>query len=497
MSRAVLSPMIVAGNATNARFPIHFPANLDSDATIRRDIASAYLAAGARVVSWVVVSAFVYRRSGPGAFALLALVRGTLGLLNYATVGLAPAMIHFLPKRSRPSEQLAATLVDGADPPPIDYAPAEATALRESPDALYCNGVALAWTAAVIACGMLAGYEAWFKHRHGTMSGVAPSILPLFLTTMGMGTILRLASDPASALLQVRGKLAGDNVLLGGAELAWMGFTIAGGATLVAVGIGFLAAAAALLLSRSWWAFRLSGVLLPTKHPIHLAVVRALLGFGAIVTLAQVADFLYAPTDYILIDRLLRPIDIAAYAPAVQIDGGLLLLAMALASVVLPRAALAHAANDRAALRRYYLRGTFASAALLASAATLIWLISSVLLRIWLGNSMPATLAEETRAILPLVLVNSVIGGSSAVGRSILLGAGRVRALAIAALASGAANVVCSYSFVRMGGAGLRGIVLGTSVALIGRCLLWMPWYVLKTLLAREVRVIGEDHAKM
>jgi len=454
---------------------------LDSDATIRRDIASAYLAAGARVASWIVVSAFVYRRSGPGAFAMLALVRGTLGLLNYATVGLAPAMIHFLPKRSRPSEQLAPPLVDGADPPPIDYAPAEATALRESPDALYCNGVALAWSAAIVACGVLAVYEAWFAHRHGTMSGVRPSILPLFLTTMGAGTILRLASDPASALLQVRGKQAHDNAMLAGAEVAWMAFTVAGGATLPAVGISYMLAGAGLVLSRSWLAFRLSGVLLPTTHPIRLAVVRALLGFGAIVTLAQMADFLYAPTDYILIDRLLRPIDIAAYAPAVQIDGGLLLLAMALASVVLPRAAVAHAANDRRALRQYYLRGTAASAALLAAAATLIWLISPWLLFAWLGNSMPAT-----RALLPLMLVNSVLGGSSAVGRSILLGAGRVRALAMAALASGAANVVCSYLFVQIGGAGLRGIVLGTSVALVGRCALWMPWYVLRTLLGKE-----------
>jgi O-antigen/teichoic acid export membrane protein len=454
---------------------------LGSDTTIRRDIASAYLAAGARVVSWIVVSAFVYRRGGPGAFALLALVRATLGLLNYATVGLAPAMIHFLPKRSRPSEQLAATVVDGADPPPIDYAPAEATALSESPDTLYCNGVALAWTAAVVACGLLVLYEAWFNHRHSATPGVRSSVLPLFLTTMGMGTILRLASDPASALLQVRGRLAGDNALLAGAEFGWMVSTVVGGATLPAVGVSFMIAGGLLLLTRSWWAYLLSGVLLPTKHPIRGEIVRALLGFGAIVTLAQVADFLYAPTDYILIDRLLGPISIAAYAPAVQIDGGLLLLAMALASVVLPRAAMAHAANDRAALRRYYLQGTAVSAALLTVVAALIWLISPWLLFAWLGNPMILT-----RAILPLVLINGVIGGSSAVGRSILLGAGRVRALATAALASGAANVVCSYMFVRIGGFGLRGIVLGTSVALIGRCALWMPWYVLRTLLVPE-----------
>jgi len=29
---------------------------------------------------------------------------------------------------------------------------------------------------------------------------------------------------------------------------------------------------------------------------------------------------------------------------------------------------------------------------------------------------------------------------------------------------------------------GLRGIVLGTIVAVMGRCALWMPWYVMRTL---------------
>src|SRR5258706_5445789 len=62
------------------------------DGTMRRDILSAYAASGARVMSWVIVSALVYRRSPP-AFAVLALVRGTIGVLNYAALGLLPAMI--------------------------------------------------------------------------------------------------------------------------------------------------------------------------------------------------------------------------------------------------------------------------------------------------------------------------------------------------------------------------------------------------------------------
>ena len=84
--------------------------------------------------------------------------------------------------------------------------------------------------------------------------------------------------------------------------------------------------------------------------------------------------------------------------------------------------------------------------------------------------------------ILPLVLIHTVVGGSSGVGRSILLAVGKVRPFTIAVLIAGTANVILSFVFVHYGGMGLRGIVLGTILAVIGRCAIWMPWYVLKTL---------------
>jgi len=54
-------------------------------------------------------------------------------------------------------------------------------------------------------------------------------------------------------------------------------------------------------------------------------------------------------------------------------------------------------------------------------------------------------------------------------------------------LIAGAVNVIASICFVRYLDLGLRGIVLGTIVAVVGRCAIWMPWYVLRTL-RREAR---------
>jgi O-antigen/teichoic acid export membrane protein len=205
--------------------------------------------------------------------------------------------------------------------------------------------------------------------------------------------------------------------------------------------------------------------------------VRRLLALGALVSLAQVADFLYAPTDYILINRLISPRAVAYYAPAVQIDAALLLVVGAISTVLLPKAAVAHTAGDHAALRRYFVRGTLVSGGLLLLAGACVYFLSPWIFRLWLGDALP-----QTQAILPLVLVHTVVGGSSGVGRAILLGMGKVKPFAIAALVAGVANVVLSYTFVKVFGLGLNGIVYGTIVAVVGRCVLWQPWYVLRAL---------------
>jgi len=106
-----------------------------------------------------------------------------------------------------------------------------------------------------------------------------------------------------------------------------------------------------------------------------------------------------------------------------------------------------------------------------------VWAGSPWIFELWLGDSMPAT-----RAILPLVLVHTVVGGSSAVGRSILLGMGKVKPFTISVLLAGVGNVLLSYVFVRYMGLGLEGIVLGTIIAVTARCAIWTPWYVLRAL---------------
>src|SRR2546423_72708 len=90
-------------------------------ANFSRDVASAYLASISRVLSWVIISAIVFRRSTE-AFALLALVRGTLGILNYVSLGLLPAMIRAFAVESARTAVPVVAVSEDAPAPALAYA---------------------------------------------------------------------------------------------------------------------------------------------------------------------------------------------------------------------------------------------------------------------------------------------------------------------------------------------------------------------------------------
>jgi len=429
--------------------------------SLSRDLLSAYFVSTARFAAWLIISAIVYRRLGVGAFALLALVRSSLVILNYSTLGLAPAIIRYVAAARNTDASAAA-----ADPQALVRVCSSALAL-----AACCGLMGLA------LCVVYAlGFDRLFRLPPGMdMNDVfGPALL------IGIGTVLRVVGDAPGASLQALGRLPLDNCLQASADLLWLALTpayLAMQSSLHAVAAAYAVSAAASAFARWIAAGLVTGVLVPRWRAIDRLTVVALLSFGGLVVLAQAADYLYAPIAHILINRLVSAEAVAVYSPAIQIDAGLLLLSGGLAAVLLPRSAIAHAAGDLAALRRYYLRGTLAATALLVIGAAVVWLAADAIFRIWLKDPMHAT-----QAILPLVLIHTVIGGASSVGRSVLLASGHVRPFTISVLIGGLANAALGYALARFAGLGLHGIVLGTILAVTARCAVWMPWYVLRTL---------------
>jgi O-antigen/teichoic acid export membrane protein len=452
---------------------------------MRRDLVSAYLASATRFGSSVIVSALVFRFVGAAEFAMLALVRGTIGLLNYTSLGLAPALIHRAANSTRgtlPALTLPSTS-DAADKSLSYFTPEPATSLPPLAR-LHSTAQAIAYAAAALGGIIALTYAASFNALYRVPTSLH-GLMPLIVLWIGGGVLARLASDASGAILQVRGRIALDNLLLASGDLLWVALVIVvvflarpfPDEKLNLVAFAFLFSSLVVFFGRILYAERETGIRGPAWGQIDFSAARALLGYGLLVVAAQLADYLYAPTDYILIDRLLSPTDVAFYAPAVQVDSGLLLLVTGLSAVMLPKAALAHAGGSTRTVRAYYLRGTLASLLLLALASACVWAAGPRIFRIWLGNPMP-----QTQAILPLVLIGTTLGGASAVGRSILLAVGKAKPFAISVLIAGVVNVGCSYVFVRYFHRGLQGILLGTVVAVVLRCVVWMPWYVLRVL---------------
>jgi O-antigen/teichoic acid export membrane protein len=456
------------------------------------DLFSAYVATAARIGSWLVIAGVVMRRMGTDEFALLALVRGTLSILNYGTLGLGPAMIHHLARRQPAAAPIPVLLVES--PENVDAAPA-ATIEYANPTELadpmadvlrplretYAAGLRIALVGGVLLSILLYAYAENFHKLHDVRNAFRASWLMTFVLLMGVGAIFRIISDAPSAVLQVRDRIARDNAYQCIAEGIWV------------VGVFLRPLHRLTMFDIAFW-FMMSGVFLfvarlasaagiTQRVPVELphpprGTTTALLATGGVIVLGQFANYLYAPAAMILINRLLDRELVAYYEAAVQVDAALLLLVSSLATVLLPKAAVAHAADDRFAVRRYYVRGTLASLAMLTAGAAAAIALAPWIFPLWLGEEM-----RTTRAILPILLISTVIGGSGMVGRSILIGMGRATPFTIAALAAGIANVVLALVLIKLGW-GLRGIVWATACVVILRAGIWQPWYVMRALRA-------------
>ena len=294
---------------------------MQTGSSLRRDIISAYLVTAARVAAWIVVTAAVFRTAGKDAFALLAIVQSTVGILEYAAIGLSPAIIRLTAEAMRQSPGASAV------------------------QAVYANGFAMSLLTAVGGGFLLFGFLWLFQssQTNADSHGVASELVLL----LGISTLLRLMSDAPAAALQTSGKIALDNLLLTTHEVIWAAGTAI--ALLVlhlpwqrATGGALISASLILLITRGLLSHRYgSGLFNQWWRRLNSRLVRRLLVFGTMVVAAQMADYLYAPTDNLLILNLINQTTVAVYTPAVQIDGGALLLVGALATVLLPRSALA------------------------------------------------------------------------------------------------------------------------------------------------------------
>jgi O-antigen/teichoic acid export membrane protein len=449
--------------------------------SIKLDLVTAFAASGTKALAYMAISSMLLEGGAHVAdFAMFTVIRSTLGLLNYATLGLAPAFIRQL--AGMLAVPTAALEAAPKRPGRLDYA-TEATdqaMLTTDPHRLYASAQYPALGIGLLALACVCMYALLFRHIHNVPEEVWTRA-PWAAFMVGLAMLARLVSDVPGGYLQATHRITLDNLLVLSADVLWVALTWsllrAGSTPLIGVSLSFCICYALLSLSRFTAAAIVGAPIFAPISQVDRPMARHLLGFGVLLTLSQLSDFLYAPTDFLLINWYLTKQHVANYSIAVQVDAGLLLLTAAVATVLYPRASRAVALRDEITLRKYYLRGTALTATLLTAAALALIAIAPHLLQIWLGTDAPGA-----RAILPLVLLHSIVGGSSAPSRAILLAAGRARVFAISAVVAGVLNVIISYVLVRYTTLGLTGVVIGTLIAVILRCAFFLPWYTLRVL---------------
>lgn len=465
------------------------------------DLFTSYLLTAARVGSNVAIFAILYRYTNERYAATYALIRAMLMPLTYLFGGFNPVLQRLL---FAPTAMLGKQPVSTAPTEPLPYATGRYLQ-RGTPDEAainyaQTNAVVLSFAVAVLV--VLYGYSNAASDIHEfaiTRTWQADSFVWLF----GIGFILRLIAEPASAVLQSRGQLWLDNVISIGGEVAFVVLALRfirwgnaatffddwlllasnpNGTLFLGVADAFLVSGIGVCLFRTLAARIQLGFDLRPLFIFRRATLITIASGAALVSLGQFADFLYAPANILLINTFIHPSAVASYAPALQFDAGLLLLVGAVSTVMLPRAALAWARGDRALLRAAYVRASLACLFVLAGTALFVGTFVEPILRLWLG-----TVPENAPAITRLVLFHTVIGGAAGVGRAVLLGMGRFKAYTLSALLGGVANVGLALVFVLALDWGIKGIALATIVSVTLRCAVWMPWYILRSLRNPEI----------
>ena len=180
-----------------------------------RDVASAYLLTFSRVAAWATISAIVYRHAEVGEFVLFVLLRSTVTLFSYTSLGLAPAMIRWFAMAQ------AIPMAAVAKPPSREVTIQEGNQLdyqmpwrAQNPEnAVMSSGFSLCIFLTTVGLVLGACYL-WQLDSLHTFPRALQDVAFATASYFVVGTLLRLLSEPMSAVLQSHRAIYIDNILL-------------------------------------------------------------------------------------------------------------------------------------------------------------------------------------------------------------------------------------------------------------------------------------------
>jgi PST family polysaccharide transporter len=208
------------------------------------------------------------------------------------------------------------------------------------------------------------------------------------------------------------------------------------------------------------------------------ATTRELLAVSGYLLVSGLADLFIYSADRVILAAFKGAGAVGLYEGAVRPQNLLRTLHGTLVLTVAPVASGLRADDDQWRNQQLLVRGTRYVLAIVAPVATILVVLASPILEVWLGDRYTA--AAPALAILAAYWI---LGGNTGVMGGMLLAAGRVRALAIYAWAGAVSNIVLALSLTPS--LGLKGVAIGIAVPPA----VLMPWFIGLAVREFDVRV--------
>ena len=208
--------------------------------------------------------------------------------------------------------------------------------------------------------------------------------------------------------------------------------------------------------------------------PASREAARRLTGFGATLTVSQLAMLLQKRSSEVIVAAQLSAAAVAPLSLSRRLSDLPQIISDQFVKVLLPVASELHTARDPAALRRLYLAATRVTLGLMVPLALAVSWLAGDLLELWIGPSY-----RQHAELVALLVAASVALTSQWPAGAVFQGMGQFGAFAAASLVSGVVTVVLTLWWVQS--SGLLGVVAAVLVTATAEVMLFrLPYSVVK-----------------
>ncbi|MEJ0084595.1 MAG: oligosaccharide flippase family protein [Pseudomonadota bacterium] len=201
-----------------------------------------------------------------------------------------------------------------------------------------------------------------------------------------------------------------------------------------------------------------------SRGAIALSRLKDIFAFGMWNFLISINAYAYQHVPNIIIASFMRVSAVGQYALATGLVTQISSLLSPIGQVMYPAATAMHAQDDRDGLKRLYHDGTRMMMLVMFTVVLIAFFWAPDFYRLWIGEQyLTGEPFHSVSLLLQVLLLSTITSYAANIGIQILIGAGRIRMMAIALICGSALSLAISLTLVQF--YGLLGITIAVVVA--------------------------------